>query len=60
MPSLAMFATVPAIRKLPQNFLTEVVATAVLIVALLKLADTPADLGPLVGAALGAGILAIS
>lgn len=39
-------------------------ATAVLIVALLKLADTPADLGPLysalVGAALGAGILAIS
>lgn len=48
--SLAMFATVPAIRKLPQNFLTEVVATAVLIVALLKLADTPAELGPLYSA----------
>lgn len=49
-PSLAMFATVPTIRRLPQNFLTEVVATAILIVALLKLADTPAELGPLYSA----------
>lgn len=48
--SLSMFATVPAIRRLPQNFLTEVVATTILIVALLKLADTPAELGPLYSA----------
>jgi len=50
-PTLGIFATGPGIRSWPHNLLTETVATFLLVLVLLSLAETPSALGPL-GAAL--------
>lgn len=49
--TLGIFATGPGIRSWPHNLMTEAVATFLLVLVLLSLADTPGQLGPL-GAAL--------
>lgn len=49
---LGVFATVPAIRSYPWNFLTEVIATFVLVFVILAFGHTPSGLGPLAAALL--------
>ncbi|MFJ4651385.1 MIP/aquaporin family protein [Nocardia sp. NPDC088792] len=53
---LGIFATGPAIRSYPWNFLTEVVATFVLVLVILAFGHTPSGLGPLAAALLVVGI----
>ncbi|MFI6047449.1 MIP/aquaporin family protein [Nocardia sp. NPDC051321] len=53
---LGVFATGPAIRSLPWNFATEVVATFALVIVLLAMGHTATGLGPLAAALLVVGI----
>ncbi|WP_405489919.1 MIP/aquaporin family protein [Nocardia sp. NBC_00511] len=53
---LGIFATGPAIRSYPWNFLTEVAATFVLVLVILCIGKTPSGLGPLAAALLVVGI----
>ncbi|NMD55139.1 MULTISPECIES: MIP/aquaporin family protein [Tsukamurella] len=53
---LGVFATGPALRSYPQNALTEVIATFVLVFAVLVLGKTPSGLGPLATALVVVGI----
>jgi len=53
---LAVFATGPEIRSYRWNFLTEVVATFVLVIVVLSFGKTPHELGPLAAALLVVGI----
>ncbi|WP_282785483.1 MULTISPECIES: MIP/aquaporin family protein [unclassified Nocardia] len=53
---LGVFSTVPAIRSYPWNFLTEVIATFVLVFVIVAFGKTPSGLGPLAAALLVVGI----
>ncbi|KQY46141.1 MIP/aquaporin family protein [Cellulomonas sp. Root137] len=53
---LAVFSTGPAIRSYAWNFVTEAVATFVLVFVILAFGKTPAELGPLAVALLVVGI----
>lgn len=53
---LGVFATGPAIRNKPWNFVTEVIGTFVLVFVILTFAENPAELGPLPVALLVVGI----
>ncbi|GGI03253.1 MIP/aquaporin family protein [Egicoccus halophilus] len=53
---LGVFATEPAIRNLPRNLVTEIVATFVLVYVVLVFGNTPHELGPLPVALLVVGI----
>ncbi|WP_399552369.1 MIP/aquaporin family protein [uncultured Cellulomonas sp.] len=53
---LAVFSTGPAIRSYAWNFVTEVIATFVLVFVILAFGKTPAEIGPLAVALLVVGI----
>ncbi|NNH74635.1 aquaporin family protein [Nocardia uniformis] len=53
---LGVFATVPAIRSYTWNFVTEVIATFVLVFVIVAFGRTPSGLGPLAAALLVVGI----
>ena len=53
---LGVFSTGPAIRNYTWNFLTEVIATFVLVYVILQFGNTPSELGPLAVALLVVGI----
>ena len=53
---LGIFATVPEIRSYGWNFVTEVIATFVLVLVIIGIGKAPADLGPLPAALLVLGI----
>ncbi|QLY30605.1 MIP/aquaporin family protein [Nocardia huaxiensis] len=53
---LGIFATGPAIRSYGWNFVTEVIATFVLVLVILAFGHTPSGLGPLAAALLVVGI----
>ncbi|WP_421735931.1 MIP/aquaporin family protein [Cellulomonas sp.] len=53
---LAVFSTGPAIRSYAWNFITEVIATFVLVFVILAFGKTPAQIGPLAVALLVVGI----
>ncbi|NUU17321.1 aquaporin family protein [Cellulomonas humilata] len=53
---LAVFSTGPAIRSYAWNFITEVIATFVLVFVILLFGQTPSELGPLAVAMLVVGI----
>lgn len=53
---LGVFSTGPAIRSYGWNFLTEVVATFVLVYVIIQFGNTPSELGPLAVALLVVGI----
>ncbi|PXX61600.1 glycerol uptake facilitator protein [Nocardia tenerifensis] len=53
---LGVFATGPAIRNVPWNFATEVIATFALVIVLLAMGHTASGLGPLAAALLVVGI----
>ncbi|MGY1841427.1 MULTISPECIES: MIP/aquaporin family protein [unclassified Modestobacter] len=53
---LGTFATRPAIRSFPDNLVSEVIATFVLVYLVLRFGDTPVDLGPLAVALIVTGI----
>jgi glycerol uptake facilitator protein len=53
---LGTFSTGPAIRSTPDNLITEIIGTFVLIYIILRFGDTPGELGPLAVALLVVGI----
>ncbi|TFV51840.1 aquaporin family protein [Blastococcus sp. TF02A-35] len=54
--ALGTFSTAPAIRSIPDNVLTEVIGTFVLVYVVLRFGDTPTEVGPLAVALLVVGI----
>ncbi len=53
---LGTFSTGPAIRSIPDNVITEVIGTFVLVYIILRFGDTPGELGPLAVTLLVVGI----
>lgn len=54
--TVTVFATSPQLRSAGQNFLTEVIATFLLVLVILRMGDTPSGLGPLGVAMLVLGV----